>query len=67
MPVRKFRNVEELNRPVWRRADDPELFRAVVGVWAFGRSTRGRTVSPGIRKFHSVEDMKRSSKSAAAI
>jgi hypothetical protein len=67
MPVKKFRNVEDLNRPVWRRAGDPELFRAIAGVWAFGRASRRRVVSSGVRKFRSVEEMKNSSKMEPAI
>ncbi len=65
MPVKKFRNVEELNRPVWRRPGDPELYRAIARVWAFGRSTRSRTPAPGVRKFRSVEEMKRSGNMSA--
>jgi hypothetical protein len=60
MPVRKFRSVEEMNTPVWRRAGDPALFRAIASVWAFGRRTRPRAFSPGVRKFRSIEDMKAS-------
>lgn len=60
MPVRKFRSVEELNRPIWRRPGDPALFRAVAAVWDFGRSTRRQGFSPGVRKFRSIEEMKAS-------
>jgi len=58
MPVRKFRNVEELNQPIWRRPGDPALFRAIAAVWAFARSTRPRRFPPGVRKFRSIEEMK---------
>ena len=58
MPVKKFRNVGELNQLVWRRAGDPALFRAMAAVWAFGRSTRRRTLPPGVRMFRSIAGMK---------
>lgn len=58
MPVRKFRSVEEMSGPIWRRAGDPALIRAIASVWAFGRRTRPRTFQPGVRKFKSVVDMK---------
>ena len=58
MPVRKFRNVEELNQPIWRQAGDPALFRAIASVWAFARSTRPITLPPGVRKFRSIAEMK---------
>lgn len=58
MPVRKFRSVEEMNRPVWRPAGDPALARAIASVWAFGRRVGPRAFPRGVRKFRSVEDMK---------
>jgi hypothetical protein len=57
MPVRRFRSVDAMNRLVWRRAGDPELFRAMATVWAFGRRLRGRAFQPGVRKFRSIEEM----------
>ena len=58
MPVKKFRSVEELNQPIWRRAGDPALFKAIAAVWAFGRSTRRKLFNPGVRKFRSIAEMK---------
>ena len=60
MPVKKFRNVEELNQPVWRPPGDPELFRAIASIWAFGLSARRKKVFSGVRKFRSIEEMKAS-------
>ena len=62
MPVKKFRTVEELNQPIWRRAGDPALFRAIAAVWNFGRLTRSRPIPPGVRKFRSISEMKDLSK-----
>jgi hypothetical protein len=58
MPIRKFRSVEELNQPIWRRRGDPTLFRAIASVWAFARSTRPRDFPRGVRKFRSIAEMK---------
>jgi hypothetical protein len=58
MPVRKFRSVEEMNTPIWRRPGDPALVRAIASVWAFGRRSSVRAFSPGVRKFRSVTEMK---------
>lgn len=58
MPVRKFRSVEEMNRPVWRHAGDPELYRAIASVWAFGRRSHSRSFPPGVRRFRSIAEMK---------
>lgn len=58
MPVRKFRNVEELNKPIWRSAGDPDLFRAIASVWVFARTVRPMTLQPGVRKFRSIAEMK---------
>jgi len=59
MPVKKFRNVEELNQPIWRRAGDPQLFRAISSIWAFARHTNPRKFLPGVRKFRSIAEMSR--------
>jgi hypothetical protein len=58
MPVRKFRSIEEMKTPVWRRPDDPALARAIESIWAFGRRLRPRTFPPGVRKFRSIAEMK---------
>ncbi len=58
MPVKKFRSVEEMNTPIWRRAGDPALSRAIASVWEFGRRTSQRRFTPGVRKFRSVAEMK---------
>jgi hypothetical protein len=59
MPVRKFRTVEELNQPIWRRAADPQLFRAISNIWAFGRRANPRKFPPGVRKYRSIAEMNR--------
>jgi hypothetical protein len=57
MPVRKFRSVEEMERPVWRRPGDPELYRAIAAIWAFGSRTHPRKFPPGVHKRRSIEEL----------
>ena len=57
MPVRKFRSVEEMNQPIWRQAGDPQLYRAMAGVWEVGRRTNPRRFRPGVHKYRSIDDM----------
>jgi len=57
MTVRRFRSVEEMNQPVWRKPNDPELYRAVKATWQFGMRTRTRRFRPGVRRFRSIEEM----------
>ena len=59
MPVKKFRSVEELNQPVWRRPGDPQLFRAIASIWAFARRTNPKKFAPGVRKYRSIAEMNR--------
>jgi hypothetical protein len=57
MPVRKFRNIEEMKAPRWREPGDPELFRAMITLWAIGQRTRKWRFSPGVHKYSSVQEM----------
>ena len=59
MPVRKFRSVEEMNQPTWRKPGDPMLYRAIEGVWELARRTNPRRFPPGVYKYRSIEDMDR--------
>jgi hypothetical protein len=55
MPVFKFRTVEALNREIWRRPGDPELYRVMDGLWAAGSRLRPATFEPGVHRFRSIE------------
>jgi hypothetical protein len=57
MPIRKFRTVEELKAPVWRRPGDPALFRAMAALWDAGRRMRPRRFPRGVHRHTSIEDM----------
>ena len=58
-PVRRFRSVEDMEQPTWRRPGDPQLYRAIARVWAFGRRTVPRRFPPGVHRHHSVEALDR--------
>ena len=55
MPIRKFRTVEEMERPHWRAPGDPELYRTMARLWDFGRRTRAARLRPGVYRHRSVE------------
>ena len=57
MPVRKFRTAEEMNQPIWRESGDPQLYRAIAGVWEMGRRTNPRRFPLGVHKYRSIDDM----------
>lgn len=57
MPIRRFRSVEEMNRPLWRRPGSPELARAIESVWEFGQRTSRIRFPPGVYRHHSIEEM----------
>ena len=57
MPVRKFRSVEEMKQPVWRRPGDPALDEAIAALWNLGRRTSKKRWTPGVRRFRSIEAM----------
>ncbi len=63
MPVKRFRSVEEMNQPVWRRPGDPALYQAIKAVWEFGQRTSSRRFAPGVRRFRSIEEMAESTSS----
>jgi hypothetical protein len=55
MPVRRFRSIEEMNQPRWRKPGDPELYAAIAAFWRFGARTGRRRVPPGVHKHRSIE------------
>jgi hypothetical protein len=57
MPVRKFRNVDQMNQPQWREPGDPHLYRAIARLWAFGQRTRRRRFPPGVHRYRSIEEL----------
>jgi len=57
MPVRRFRSVEQMNRPVWRTPGDPELYRVMAGLWDSGARLRPMPRQRGVRRFRSIEEL----------
>ena len=58
MPFRKFRSVEEMKAPRWREPGDPDLFRALAGLWEIAQRTSKRRYPPGVHKHASIEEMR---------
>lgn len=59
MPVRKFRNLEELEATLWRKPGDPALWLAIDAVWSFAAATCPLRFPPGVHRHHSVEEAQR--------
>ncbi|HVT45978.1 MAG TPA: hypothetical protein VMT00_16495 [Thermoanaerobaculia bacterium] len=57
MPIRKFRSVEEMNRPNWREPGSPALYLAIERVWNFGQRTNRIRFQPGVYRYRSIEEM----------
>jgi len=56
MPVKKLRDVSEMEGNTWHEPGDPKLFRAIRAVWELAaRSTRPH-FPPGVYKHRSVQD-----------
>ena len=59
MPIKKFRDVSEMEGNAWRDPGDPGLFTAIRAVWALAtRSTRPH-FPPGVYKHESIEHARR--------
>jgi len=55
MPVKKFRDVSEMEGNTWHDPGDPRLFDAIKVVWKLAaRSTKPR-FPPGVYKHRSIE------------
>ena len=55
MPVKKFRDVREMEGNSWHDPADPRLFEAIRAVWKLAaRSTRPR-FPPGVYKHRTIE------------
>ncbi len=57
MPVYKFRSVEEMSSPRWRKPGDPALYLTMARLWEVGRRTSRRNYPAGVHKHPSVEAM----------
>jgi len=57
MPIRKFRDVSEMEEP-WRTPGDPALFRAIASVWDFAARTCPLRFPPGVYRHRWIKDAK---------
>jgi hypothetical protein len=55
MPVRKFRDVSEMEGNTWMQPGDPRLFEAIKGVWELAARSTQQRFPPGVHKHRSIE------------
>jgi len=60
MPVRKYRSAADMPPPPPRAPLDPENLKIFFGLWDFCHHLRPTRRTPGVRKFHSWDDLLRS-------
>jgi hypothetical protein len=56
MPVRKFRDVSEME-DVWYPPGDPRLIQALRNLWSFAASVCQPRFPPGVYKHRSIEEL----------
>lgn len=59
MPVKKVRNLQEMEDSLWHEPGDPALWRAIRNVWSFAARTCPQRFPPGVYKHRSIEDAQR--------
>jgi hypothetical protein len=59
MPVKKIRDLQEMEDSLWREPGSPELMRAIESVQRLGARTRPLGFPPGVYKHRSIEDAER--------
>ena len=67
MPIRKFRSIDEMKEPRWRRPGDPGILLALAALLEIGRRTNSRSFPPGVHKHASIEEMQRVQDSWATL
>ena len=56
MPVRKFRNLQDMEDSLWRAPNDPALSAAIARVWDFADRIAERHFPQGVHKHRSIEE-----------
>ena len=56
MPVRKFRDVSEMEDTLWYERSDPALPLAIARVWDFAARACPLQFPRGVHKYRSIED-----------
>jgi hypothetical protein len=59
MPVRKIRNLQEMEDSLWYKPGSPELLRAIDAVWKFAERTCPQRFPPGVYRHRTIEDAQR--------
>ncbi len=59
MPVRKIRDLHQMEDALWREPGDPQLPKAIASVWSFAARTCPRSFPPGVYRHRTIEDAKR--------
>jgi hypothetical protein len=55
MPVKKFRDVSEMEGNAWLEPGDARLFAAIKAVWRLATETARASYPPGVYKHRSIE------------
>ena len=56
MPVKKFRDVSEMEGNTWLEPGDPKLFEAIRAVWDLAQRTIQPRFPPGVYRHRSIEE-----------
>lgn len=56
MPVKKYRDVSEMEGNAWRKPGTPALFDAIRAVWALAAQSTQPRFPPGVYKHRSIEE-----------
>jgi hypothetical protein len=56
MPVKKFRDVSEMEGNTWYEPGDPRLFDAIRAVWDLAARITQPSFPPGVYKHRSIEE-----------
>ena len=56
MPIRKFRDVAEMEDTLWYERGNPALFAAIARVWDFAQRTVPLRFPPGVHKHRSITE-----------
>lgn len=56
MPVRKFRDVSEMEGNTWLEPGDPRLFEAIRATWKLAAEMTRPRFPPGVYKHRSIEE-----------
>ncbi|HEV7510005.1 MAG TPA: hypothetical protein VGS07_34350 [Thermoanaerobaculia bacterium] len=59
MPIKKIRDLQEMEDSLWYEPGDPALWRAIEAAWKFAEQTCPQRFPPGVYKHRTLEDAQR--------